>query len=127
MNDSEDRIPLEPLDPGSSDPGFWVRFHSRVMDRARSELIRRQLATEPTVTEVVFAWRRALVPFALLAAALAGILLVSQEPARTAPVRPPLALEDVVLEELESDPISTFLSREVEVDDRAFLASLERF
>jgi hypothetical protein len=109
MSEFNDRFPLEPLDPGSKDPGFWLRFHARVMDQARAELQRRRMAMELSVVEVVFAWRRALVPMALLAAALAGILLMDS--ARQAPVEV-VALEDVLTEGLNLSPISAVMTGE---------------
>jgi hypothetical protein len=62
MNDLGDRVPLEPLDPVTSDPRFWARFHARVMDKARAELARRQAHVDLSIAEIVFAWRRTLVP-----------------------------------------------------------------
>ena len=125
MNKLESPVPLEALDPGKSDSGFWVRFHSRVMVSAREELARRRMAIEPTIAEVVFGWRRALVPMTLLAAALAGILLVGQEEA-IIPL-PPLALEDALMQDLPVDPIPTVLGRDMDLDEMAFLNAVERF
>jgi hypothetical protein len=95
------------------------------MDRARVELARRRLEVEPTIAEVVFAWRRTLVPMTLLAAALAGILLVGN--GEQASSLPPMALEDVLTEGLSLEPIPTVLGREAELDEVAFLSSVERF
>ncbi len=125
MNDENGRLPLETLDPGRSDPGFWVRFHLRVMERARGELARRRLEAEPTIPEIVFAWRRTLIPAVLMAAALAAILLVGDPEPVGAPF--PLALEEVLLEDLAQEPIPTVLGREAELDEVAFLAGMERF
>ena len=107
MSEFDDRIPLESLDPGSRDPGFWVRFHSQVMDQARLELQRRRMAGELSVVDVVFAWRRALVPMALLAAALAGILLAGTPPEPPVEV---VALEEALTEGLNLSPIATVVS-----------------
>jgi len=119
MNALGDRVPLEPLDPGASDPGFWVRFHARVMDQAVAELARRQAQAEIGIAEVVFAWRRTLVPLALMAAALAGILLVSQEepPASFSPI----ALEEALTQDLVLEPIPSVLGRGEAMDELAFL------
>jgi len=109
MSDFEKRVPLGILDPGSRDPGFWLRFHSRVMGEAQSELARRKMADDLSVVDVLFAWRRALVPMALLAAALAGILIIGHEP------QPPVqlvALEEVLAEDLNLLPIHSVLSGE---------------
>ncbi len=125
MDDLSDRIMLKQLDPGDRDPGFWVRFHARVMDGSRGELARRRMEGELSIAEVVFAWRRALVPTALLAAALAGILLLSQGPP---PVQSQsVALEDALVEDIGWDPIPTVLARETELDEVAFVSTGERF
>ena len=69
MNDIDERVPLEPLDPGTLNPGFWVRFHARVLDQAQMELARRRVNGDLTFADVVFAitdWspeRRFLGPF----------------------------------------------------------------
>lgn len=97
MSDFGERVSLKSLDPGSGDPGFWLRFHRRVMASAQSELLRRRMAADLRFEDVVFAWRRALVPLALIAAALAGVLLVGSEP--QAPVQL-VALEEALTEGL---------------------------
>lgn len=80
MKKTDEKLPLEFLDPGSGDPGFWIRFHSRVLAEARDELSRRRMAGELSVVDVVFSWRRTLVPLALMAAALAGLLMTNSSP-----------------------------------------------
>ena len=125
MNDLGDRVPLGPLDPGSSDPGFWVRFHSRVMEQAQPELGRRRAHMDLSIPEVVFAWRRTLVPMALMAAALAGILLLGQGQALV-PLSP-MALEEALTQDLLQEPIPLVLGRERELDELAFLSLAERF
>jgi hypothetical protein len=118
MNDLGNRVPLEALDPGASDPGFWARFHARVMEEARAELGRRQVPEHLSIPEVVFAWRRTLVPVALMAAALAGIFLLGQG-SGSAPLSP-LALEEALTQDLEVEPIPSVLGRG-ETDEVAFL------
>jgi hypothetical protein len=97
MSDFEELVPLESLDPGSRDPGFWLRFHRRVMVGAQSELARRKMEAALSVEDVVFAWRRALVPLAFIAAALAAVLLIGSEPQ---PAVQLVALEDALTEGL---------------------------
>ena len=126
MNDLNERVPLDSLDPGVSDPGFWVRFHARVMDQARGELARRQVAGDPGIAEVVFAWRKTLVPISLLAAALAGIFLLSHRDMPNASALPPLAVEEALTEDLSVEPIPTVLGREAELDEVAFLSMAGR-
>ena len=119
MNDSNEGMNLEPLDPAAADPGFWIRFHGRVMARARDELARRQAEAEWGVADVVFRWRKALVPISLLAAALAGIVLLEHE--EPAPSLTPVALEQALTESLDGDPIPSVLARTAELDEVAFL------
>jgi len=97
MNEMDEHLRLESLDPGSKDPGFWLRFHSRVMAEARDELARRRMTGNLSITDVVFAWRKALVPMTLLAAAMAGILLFGHQ--QQPPVQM-VALEEVLTEDL---------------------------
>jgi len=90
---------LEVLDPGAGDPGYWYRFHRTVMTMATAELSRRRRATERgatdvTVSDVVMSWSRAVVPAAMLAAALAGFLLL--RPMDSGPV--PVGLEELLVE-----------------------------
>ena len=107
MNDLEEHLSLEPLDPASGDPGFWLRFHSRVMGDAQAELARRRMTGEIGVVDVVFAWRRALVPMALLAAAMAGILILGHQPSEEVQV---VALEEVFNQDFNVRPMTVFLS-----------------
>jgi hypothetical protein len=97
MSENKDHMALDALDPGSRDPGFWLRFHGRVMASAQAELARRRMVGDVGVVDLVFAWRKALVPMALLAAALAGILLIQSEV--EAPVQT-VALEELLTEDL---------------------------
>ena len=113
MNRMDEKLPLGSLDPGSEDPGFWLRFHNRVMADARAELAHRRMMGGVSVADVVFAWRKALVPMALLAAALAGILILGHEPAPSIRV---VALEEVLTEDLNLLDGSGVLSSEAAAD-----------
>ncbi|MBI4521250.1 MAG: hypothetical protein HY701_10460 [Gemmatimonadetes bacterium] len=74
MKDGQDeRAPLGSLDPEVWDPGFWERFHRRVLARAAGELARRR-SSAPRVNDLLLSWSRAVVPAALLAASLGGVL-----------------------------------------------------
>ncbi len=119
MNDLDDRVELKSLDPGSEDPGFWLRFHGRAMAQARGELARRQMSGDWSISEVVFQWRKTLVPMALLAATMAGIFVAGHE--ESAPVLSPIALEEALVWGFEGDPIPTVLGRTAELDEVAFL------
>ena len=125
MSDLDDRLQLEVLDPGSQDPGFWIRFHGRVMAQAGDELVRRQTAGEWNIANVVFQWRKTLVPVTLLAATLAGIFVVgNEEPA--SPLQS-IALEEALLEGWSGDPIPTVLGRAAELDELTFLTGAGGF
>jgi hypothetical protein len=125
MRNLDDRAPLDPLDPGSRDPGFWIRFHAAVMAQAKDELARRRMVGELTITDVVFRWRKALVPLTLVAASLAGILALDYGE----PVDPlgPIALEEALVEDLNGDPIPTVLGAVAELDEVAFLSAAGGF
>jgi len=130
MNEIEERmplesVPLESLDPGTVDSGFWVRFHARVLGQAQMELARRRVNGDLSIAEVVFAWRRALVPMALVAAALAGVFLMSHEEPMALPA--PIALEDALVEGLEGETIPAILGQERELEELVFLASAGGF
>ncbi|NJD17748.1 MAG: hypothetical protein FIA95_00460 [Gemmatimonadetes bacterium] len=95
-DDEEARDPrvasaLGPLDPASQDPGYWVRFQSRVMQNVGPELARRRLMADFTVGDVLTGWARALVPTAVLAAAVAALVLLRQTPAA-----PPATVEELL-------------------------------
>lgn len=109
MNRMDAHLPLESLDPGKNDPGFWLRFHGRVMVDAQTELARRRMMGGLSVADVVFAWRKALIPMALLAAALAGIFLMTQEAGLSVQM---VALEEVLTEDLNLLDGSGVLSQE---------------
>lgn len=125
MSELHDRSDLTPLDPGFRDRGYWIRFHAGVMARAQEELSRRRRAREMSVPEVVFQWRRTLVPATLLAAALAGILLLGEGP--EAQGFTPVALEEALVVGLEGDPIPTVLQQTAELDEVAFLTAAGGF
>jgi hypothetical protein len=120
MNEVNERVELDLLDPGSQDPGFWNRFHGRVLARARDELSRRRLARRMSVPDVVFHWRKTLVPVALLAATLAGVFLMGHEEGDI--TLTPVALEEALVEGLSGDPIPMVLDRTADLDEMAFLA-----
>ena len=125
MSELDDRLQLESIDPGSEDPGFWIRFHGRVMAQAREELARRQMAGEWSFAEVMFQWRKTVVPLTLLAATLAGIFVLGQR--EPTPVFSPVALEEALIDGLSLDPIPTVLGRTAELDEVAFLTGAGGF
>jgi hypothetical protein len=92
---------LEALDPESLDPNYWLRFKGWVLAEAGPELARRRLMAELTVVDVLSSWSRAIFPTALVAAVVAGLVLV-----RTGPLgfsSTPAA--EVVAAEFEIEPV----------------------
>lgn len=125
MTRRDSQSPFEVLDPGSGDPGFWERFHRRVMASAGPELARRGVTPGLTVFEVLQSWGRAVVPVALMAATLAGILLVQGDSGlQPAPM---MTVEEFLDASLGGDPIPAALLSADEPEIAATLASLERF
>lgn len=103
---------LRVLDPASDDPGYWLRFHAGVMAAAREELARRRMLADVTVSELVTAWGRMLVPTAVLAAAVAAFLLFQPGAAPRPASVTPLALEELFEQELAVPTLRT------DVEDR---------
>jgi hypothetical protein len=123
MSNEPNRL-LEVLDPGHTDPGYWSRFHGRVMSVVSAELARRRLLEqELTVSQVVQAWWRVLVPAAALAAALAGGLLFE---GRAAMETAPLGIEELLVAGLEGEPIPAVLISEEAPDEATMFAVIER-
>ena len=108
---------LAVLDPGLDDPGYWSRFLSVVMARASGELSRRRLAAEVGVVDFLQSWSRTVIRAALIAAAIAGVLLLWDRPATTLGVEEALTmgLEDRTLPDLmeQSEGGDPFLLVEV--------------
>ena len=125
MNGFDDRAKLDSLDPGFEDPGFWLRYHGQVMVLARDELARRRMAGEWSIPEVVFQWRKTLVPLTLLAAALSGVFLIGNEEPTSA--LSPVAMEEALIDGLAGDPIPTVLGRAAELEEVAFLTAAGGF
>lgn len=101
IEDQDPRTSLAFLDPQSGDPGYWERFKHQVLVLAGPELARRRAVRPVTVSDVVMGWRNALVPTALLAAAVAGLLLMQGRPlVQTAPI----GVEELLVSGLE-EPI----------------------
>ncbi len=108
---------LAVLDPGLDDPGYWSRFLSHVMARAADELSRRRLAAEVGVADTLQSWSLTVIRAAVIAAAIAGVLLLWDRPATTLGVEEALTigLEDRTLPDLmeQSEGGDPFLLVEV--------------
>ncbi len=108
---------LAVLDPGLDDPGYWSRFLSLVMERASDELSRRRLTAEVGVVDFLQSWSLTVIRAALIAAAIAGVLILRDRPATTLGVEEALTmgLEDRTLPDLmeQSEGGDPFLLVEV--------------
>lgn len=74
--DMELHAALRSIDPGEADPAYWSRFGERVIAGAGPELARRRALASMTVGDVLVGWARTLVPTAMMAAAVAGLVLL---------------------------------------------------
>lgn len=110
---------LDLLDPASGDATYWLRFRSWVLESAAPELARRRLMGKVTIGDVLGSWARTVVPTAMVAAAVAGVLLIRAE-AIVAPQ--PIGVEELLLTEIEGVPIPVALSPE-----NAMVSALEDF
>jgi len=98
---------LEAVDPASADPNYWLRFQSWVLKNAAPELARRRLMAQLTMGDVMSSWARTVIPTAVLAAALAGMLLFRGPPV-PAPV--PVGVEELLIAEVEGATIPATLA-----------------
>jgi hypothetical protein len=96
---------LAALDPTTMDPNYWLRFRAWVVDNAAPELARRRLAAELTVGDVMTSWARMVMPTAILAAALAGLMLLRGESVSTQP----LGVEEMLVAEVDGQTIPAAL------------------
>jgi hypothetical protein len=107
-------------DPASTDPGYWLRFQARILQAAAPELARRRLMADLTVGDVLTGWARALVPTAVLAAAVAALVLI-----RHAPPAAPVTLEDLLTAGIGTQTIPEALAASEAAASVAF--ATERF
>jgi hypothetical protein len=111
------REALHSLDPASIDPNYWLRFRGWVMTDAARELARRRLMAELTVADVLNSWSRTVLPTALLAAAMAGVMLMrTPEP----PVEIAIGLEELLVSELPAETVPVLLSADADAGIVAF-------
>ena len=100
---------LRSLDPATQDPNYWFRFRGWVMTRAAPELARRRAMARLTIGDVMSSWARAVVPTAVLAAALAGMLLMRAE---TSSNPQPMGLEELLVSEIPGETVPVLLAPE---------------
>jgi hypothetical protein len=95
------------LDPAANDSTYWMRFQVAVLSDASRELARRRMMAQVTVAEVLNSWSRAVMPTTLLAAAVAGLLLV-QAPKQSGPTH--AGVEELLVSEIPSETVPLLLS-----------------
>jgi len=100
------RNAMASLDPAAKDSNYWMRFQVAVLSEATRELARRRAMAQVTVAEVLNSWSRTLMPTALLAAAVAGLLLVQG----TEQSNPTHGVEELLVSEIPSETVPLLLS-----------------
>ncbi len=100
------------LDPGHTDQTYWPRFHRSVMGQALAELGRRRVVANLTVSQIMHSWARTVLPTAAVAAAVAAIVLLRPVSDTEAPLGF-MAVEEVLMEGLDGQPIPDVLGDEV--------------
>jgi hypothetical protein len=110
-------------DPAADDPNYWLRFRAWVMKNAAAELARRRLMAELTMGDVVTSWARAVVPSALAAAVVAGLVLLRGSEVAGPPV--PVGVEELLVVGLDEEAIPSVLAADEATAFVAFAA--ERF
>lgn len=93
------------LDPGYNDPGYWARFRSLVMARADDELSRRRRAAGVGVSDFLQSWSWTVIRAAVIAAAIAGVLLLRDPPA------PAWGVEEALTRGLEDRTLPDLMER----------------
>ena len=114
---------LQFVDPATDDANYWLRFRAWVVKSAAGELARRRLMAELTMGDVVTSWARAVVPTALAAAVVAGLVLVRGTGVTVTPV--PVGVEELLVVGLEEEAIPSVLAADEATASVAFAA--ERF
>lgn len=112
---------LEALDPASHDPSYWFRFRGWVMNGAAGELARRRLTADLTVGDVLASWARTVVPTALLAAAVAGMIMVRSEASATQQF---VGVEELLVSEIPTETVPILLSTDAAAGMVAFAAEI---
>jgi len=107
------------LDPEYQDPTYWYRFREWILENAAGELARRRFIHELTVGEVMTSWARTVVPVALLAAIVAGLLLSRDQ--SVVPVGP-VGIEELLMSGVEGQTIPAALAP-LEMNDAVVFAS----
>jgi hypothetical protein len=106
-------------DPASGDANYWLRFQSWVLENAAPELARRRLMADLTVGDLLAAWARTLVPAAMLAAALAG-LIVARSAVASRPAPLAVGVEELLVSGIEDETIPVTLRNDESATAVAF-------
>ncbi len=123
---NEDRFKgIGVADPAWDDPRYWDRFHAAVLARAVFELATRRRQAQQPVAAVLSSWSRSLIPVALAAAVIAALLIGSEANRGPAPAAPPLALEDVLGDEVGDGSFQAVMQGELHASPIAFMALVE--
>jgi hypothetical protein len=112
---------LESLDPASHDPNYWFRFHGRVMAGAESELARRRMLANLTVTDLMASWSRTVVPTAMLAAAVAALLLIRSG---TGSFQHAVGVEEFLLTDIPTESVPAMLETDAPMSATIFTSDI---
>ena len=112
---------LDVLDPAHRDPNYWLRFRGWVLTGAARELARRRLIAELTVGDVLASWARAVVPTAVLAAVMAGMMLMRGE---AVPAQRPIGVEELLVSEIPSETVPVLLLQDEAAGIVAFASEI---
>ena len=125
MSQVEPRVPLEILDPGYRDPGYWQRFQNRVMEAVRPHLAYRRRA-QVTMGGVMLSWSRLILPVTVAAAVVVAVFLSQQAPAPE--VENIAGVEEVLGFPADGEePLPSFLHSDEAVDRDVILFAVEGF
>ena len=124
MEDNDRVTALEVLDPADARPGYWGRFHARVLENAAFELARRREAARESVAAILSGWSRSLFPVAAAAAVIASIMILNETQQQAEPA-PRLVLEDMLGGAMSATPFEAGLTAGVQSNTAAFIAFVE--
>lgn len=125
MSHLEPKPPLELLDPGYEDPGYWRMFQWCVMEAARPHLARRRRA-HVTVGSVMVSWSRMILPATVAVAGVALLLLFGGS--SLSEVENIVGVEEVLGVPADGEtPLPSFLHSDESVDRDAVLFAVEQF
>jgi hypothetical protein len=111
---------LGALDPSSRDPNYWLRFRGWVVTGASRELARRRLMAELTVGDVLTSWARMVVPTAVLAAAMAGMMLMRGGGV----TEHPIGVEELLVSDIPRETVPVLLSPDAATGVVAFASEI---